>query len=108
MQPMRLADSTATSGSHGHDDRNWPRRAGRQRYGDPMSEMFTGAGPADDDARKPGQVPAFLEVEPGSFKPLGECSRSEVSSTIMSLTMQANALVDQAKALDRYLESRTD
>ena len=63
---------------------------------------FLDLGPSEDDARKP-LVPGFLEVEPGSYKPLDECSRDEIGATIMSLRIQAQALLDEAKTLDRYL-----
>jgi hypothetical protein len=68
-------------------------------------------GPSEDDAhaaQQPGsiRVPAFIETEPGSFKPVEECSRSEIETKIMSLTMQAQALTDEADALDRYLDQR--
>ncbi len=64
-----------------------------------MSAMFSDSGPSEDDARKPSR-PAFLETEPDSFKPLEERSRSEIQSKITSLTMQAAALIDQAKVLE--------
>jgi hypothetical protein len=67
--------------------------------------MFANQGPSDDDVRK-ATVPAFLETEPGAFKPLDECSRSEIQTKIISLTMAADALVDHARNLERYLDSR--
>jgi hypothetical protein len=65
--------------------------------------MFTGPGPSEDDARVPS-VSAFLETEPGSYKPLDECSPAEIQAKIMSLMMQAQALLDEAKTLGQYLE----
>lgn len=70
-----------------------------------MTAMFTRPGPAEDDANKP-TVPAFPETEPDSYKPLGECTRGEIEAAIMSLTLQAQALTDEAKMLGRYLEGR--
>ena len=69
-----------------------------------MTAMFADDGPAEDDARKPGMVSAFIETEPGIHKPLEECSREEIQSRIISLTMQAEALIDEADALTRYLD----
>lgn len=71
-----------------------------------MNDMFTGHGPSEDDARDSDTVPAALEVVPGSYKPLQDCSREEVESTMMSLMMQAESLLHQAKSLGRYLERR--
>ncbi len=48
----------------------------------------------------------FIEVGPDSFKTLKDCSRSEIETKVMSLTMQAQALIEEAKALDQYLEKR--
>ena len=64
--------------------------------------MFTDAGPSEDDARKP-TVSAFVETEPGGYKPLAECSRPEIEAKIVSLTLQAQALIDEADMLSRYL-----
>lgn len=49
-------------------------------------------------------VPAFLETEPGSFKPLEECSRDEIEAKINALTLQAGALIEEAQTLGRYLD----
>ena len=68
-----------------------------------MTAMFTDDGPSEDDARESNKMPAFLETEPGSYKPLAECSREEIESKIMALTMQADALLDEARTLGRYL-----
>ncbi|WP_131809687.1 hypothetical protein [Mycolicibacter sinensis] len=70
-----------------------------------MSDMFTGPGPSDDAARSSASLPAFLEDAPGSFKPLDKCSRSEIEARILSVTMQADALIAEAKALDNYLDT---
>jgi hypothetical protein len=68
-----------------------------------MPAMFTEDGPSEHDTRKPGMMPAFLETEPGSYKPLNECSRGEIEAKIMALTMQAGALIAEAVALAEYL-----
>jgi hypothetical protein len=70
--------------------------------------MFTDLGPSEDDAHTPlpantFRLPAFIEVEPGAYKPIEDCSRAEVEAAIMSLIIQGQALLDEAKALDRYL-----
>ena len=49
-------------------------------------------------------LPAFLEIEPGRYKPVETCSREEIEAKIMSLTMQAQALLDEAKVLGRFLD----
>ena len=67
--------------------------------------LFTDTGPSEDDTRKPS-VPAFLEAEPGSYKPLEACSVAEIESAIMSRTIQAQALIDEAHALGQYLDNR--
>lgn len=54
------------------------------------------------------RVPAFLETEPGVFTSIEDCSRSQIESQILSLTMHARALLDQAQALERYLDHRAD
>jgi hypothetical protein len=69
--------------------------------------MFQGEGPSDDDVRKP-VLPAFLEVEPGTFKPLEQCTGHEIRTTVLSMTMQARALIEEAKLLDRYGQDRPD
>jgi hypothetical protein len=71
---------------------------------------FSDFGPSEDAAHRGGiQIPEFLEVEgPDSFKPIEECSRSEIEASILSLTMQAEALIDRAKALGLYLDERGD
>ena len=69
-----------------------------------MNEQFADHGPLEDDVRK-STVPAFLETEPGSFKPLSECSRDEVESAVLSTMMHADALIKQAQRLDAYLDS---
>jgi hypothetical protein len=70
-----------------------------------MSMMFIESGPSDDAARMSDAVPAFLETEPGCFKPLGGCSREEVEAQVLSLMLRADALVAEARALDGYLAS---
>ncbi len=65
--------------------------------------MFTSSGPSEHDVRRI-TLPAFIETEPGSFKPLDECSRNEVEAEIHSLLMQAQALMDEAKTLGHYLD----
>ena len=65
--------------------------------------LFADSAPCEDDARN-AVMPAFFEVEPGSFKPVEKCSRGEIESTIMSMTIQAQALLDQAGNLQRYLD----
>lgn len=59
-----------------------------------MNAMFARPGPR----RIMRAIPAFLETESGSYKPLGECSRDGVEAKNLSLTMQAQALMDEAKA----------
>jgi hypothetical protein len=44
------------------------------------------------------------ETEPGSYKPLNERSRDEIQAKIRSLNTQAEALLDEARALGRYLD----
>jgi len=66
--------------------------------------MFPNGGLSDDDARRKTTLPAFLEVTPSSFKSLADCTREEVEAQIISRTMQAGALVDEATALQRYLD----
>jgi hypothetical protein len=51
----------------------------------------------------PSTTRSLLTAQAG-FKPIEECSRDEIEAKIMSLTMQAGALIDEAKALGRYLE----
>jgi hypothetical protein len=68
-----------------------------------MTAMFTHSGPYEDDLRKV-TLPGFIEVEPGRYKPLGNCSRDEIQAKILSLMAQAHWLLGEAKALDRYLE----
>jgi hypothetical protein len=65
--------------------------------------MFTRRGPSDDDARKV-TLPDFIELEPGRYEPLKNCSRDEIQAKILSLMVQAHWLMDEAKALDRYLD----
>jgi hypothetical protein len=65
--------------------------------------LFTESGPSEEDARR-SVLPAFLEIEPGRYKPVETCSREEIEAKIMSLTMQAQALLDEAKVLGRFLD----
>lgn len=52
-------------------------------------------------------VPAFLETEPGNFKPIEERSRLEIQAAMYSLAIQAEKLVDEANALGHWLDSNT-
>jgi hypothetical protein len=65
--------------------------------------LFIESGPSDDAARTPDSAPAFVETEPGSYKPLSECSRQEVEAQVLSRAMQADALLAEVRALERYL-----
>lgn len=65
--------------------------------------MFADAGPPEDEARRPDKLPAAVETEPGNYKPLEQCSRPEVEAKIVSLMIQAQALLEEAKTLQRYL-----
>lgn len=66
--------------------------------------MFSDPGLPEDEARTP-TLPESLETEPGSFKLLDECTEEEIGIKILSLTMHAQALADQASALRAYLGS---
>jgi hypothetical protein len=50
-------------------------------------------------------LPAFIETEPDRYRPLAECSRSEVAAEAMSRLTEAQSLFDTAAALMQYLES---
>lgn len=52
-------------------------------------------GPDDELARRP-TVPAVLEVAPGSFKPVDECSADELAADSQSRLLQARILMDKA------------
>jgi hypothetical protein len=62
-----------------------------------MNEWVS-AGPQDDVARTE-TLPAFLEVEPGMFTPVGECSRAELVAAADSMMLQSKALMDEAGRL---------
>jgi hypothetical protein len=50
-------------------------------------------------------LPAFIETEPDRYKPIAECSRSEIAAEAMSRLIEAQSLFDVAAALMQYLES---
>jgi hypothetical protein len=50
-------------------------------------------------------LPAFIETEPDRYKPLDECSRSEIASEAMSRLIEAQSVFDTAAALVQYLGS---
>jgi hypothetical protein len=49
-------------------------------------------------------LPDFIEVEPGRYEPLKNCSRDEIQAKILSLMAQAQWLIGEARVLDRYLD----
>jgi hypothetical protein len=53
----------------------------------------------------PGSLPAFIETEPDRYKPLAECSRSEIAAEATFRLTEAQSLFDVAAALMQYLES---
>ncbi|OBI02924.1 hypothetical protein [Mycobacterium scrofulaceum] len=78
---------------------------------DPFLSIEPGPSEDDEHARlnpDTAVVPAFLEAAPGQFKPIEACSRAEIESTILSLTMRSQSLIDEARALERYLDLRGD
>lgn len=66
--------------------------------------MFSETGPSEDDVNEP-LLPGFIEVTPGDYRPLDVCTRDEIETHILSLTMQAQALIEEAKLLELYLET---
>lgn len=51
-------------------------------------------------------IPAFLEVEPGSFKPIDACTDDELETHWLSVMMRARAALDDADALRLYITGR--
>jgi hypothetical protein len=70
-----------------------------------MTDMFSGLGPSEHDANQL-TMPAFVETEPGVHKALEECTRAEIEAQIMALIMQGQAMLDEAKTLYQYVDSR--
>jgi hypothetical protein len=50
-------------------------------------------------------LPAFIETAPDKYKPLDQCSRSEIASEAVSRLIEAQSLFDTAAALVQYLGS---
>jgi hypothetical protein len=53
----------------------------------------------------PTILPAFIQTQPDRYKPLAECSRSEIASEAMSRLIEAQSLFDLAGALMQYLDA---
>ncbi|MCE5291415.1 MAG: hypothetical protein LLG14_19555 [Nocardiaceae bacterium] len=68
--------------------------------------MFDNDGPHEEDANLP-TMREWLEVEPGQFKPVQECTLDELTARFNSLMLQARALLDEAEVLRRYIEKRS-
>jgi hypothetical protein len=63
-----------------------------------MDDQWIQRGAEDDDAR--GQtVPAFIEVQPGEFKPIEECEASELYAAGQSKLLQVRALMEESNVL---------
>jgi hypothetical protein len=75
------------------------------REGDTMTDDRWAEEGDDDDLAGEATIPAFIEVAPQSYKPVQECTASELRAAADSMLLQARSLMDEARRLYERAEA---